>query len=51
MSLNSTSATEDLADVERVLAGDAAAFAGIVRRWQTPLINMAWALLPRPRAG
>jgi RNA polymerase sigma-70 factor (ECF subfamily) len=42
VSLNSTSATEDLADVERVLAGDAAAFAGIVRRWQTPLINMAW---------
>jgi RNA polymerase sigma-70 factor (ECF subfamily) len=25
-----------------VLAGDAAAFAGIVRRWQTPLVNMAW---------
>lgn len=42
MSPNSTSATEDLADVERVLAGDAAAFAGIVRRWQSPLINMAW---------
>jgi RNA polymerase sigma-70 factor (ECF subfamily) len=42
VSPNSTSATEDLADVERVLAGDAAAFAGIVRRWQSPLINMAW---------
>lgn len=42
MSPNSSSATEDLADVERVLAGDAAAFAGIVRRWQTPLVNMAW---------
>jgi len=32
----------DLADVERVMAGDAAAFEGIVRRWQGPLINMAW---------
>jgi len=42
LSPNSSSATEDLADVERVLAGDAAAFAGIVRRWQTPLVNMAW---------
>jgi RNA polymerase sigma-70 factor (ECF subfamily) len=36
------SATEDLADVERVLAGEAAAFEGIVRRWQKPLINMAY---------
>ena len=36
------SATEDLADVNRVLAGDVAAFEGIVRRWQGPLINMAW---------
>jgi len=35
-------ASADLADVERVLAGDAAAFEGIVRRWQGPLINMAW---------
>lgn len=42
MTLNSTSATEDLADVERVLAGDTTAFAGIVRRWQSPLVNMAW---------
>ncbi len=32
----------DLADIERVLAGDAQAFEGIVRRWQGPLINMAW---------
>jgi RNA polymerase sigma-70 factor (ECF subfamily) len=32
----------DLADVTRVLAGDVAAFEGIVRRWQGPLINMAW---------
>jgi RNA polymerase sigma-70 factor, ECF subfamily len=35
-------AAEDLADVERVLAGDAGAFEGIVRRWQGPLVNMAW---------
>jgi RNA polymerase sigma-70 factor (ECF subfamily) len=28
--------------VNRVLAGDIQAFEGIVRRWQAPLINMAW---------
>ena len=38
----STSATEDLADVERVLAGETRSFEGIVRRWQRPLVNMAW---------
>jgi RNA polymerase sigma-70 factor (ECF subfamily) len=32
----------DQADVARVLAGDVQAFEGIVRRWQGPLINMAW---------
>ncbi len=32
----------DLMDVARVLAGDVRAFEGIVRRWQGPLINMAW---------
>jgi RNA polymerase sigma-70 factor (ECF subfamily) len=32
----------DLTDVERVLSGDAGAFEGIVRRWQGPLVNMAW---------
>jgi RNA polymerase sigma-70 factor (ECF subfamily) len=32
----------DSKDVDRVLGGDAAAFEGIVRRWQGPLINMAW---------
>jgi RNA polymerase sigma-70 factor (ECF subfamily) len=42
-----SSATEaqpdiDLADVTRVLAGDVQAFEGIVRRWQGPLVNMAW---------
>ena len=37
-----TSAAEDLADVTRVLAGEVQAFEGIVRRWQGPLVNMAW---------
>lgn len=47
MSTTAKNATENLADpdlasVERVLGGDAAAFEGIVRRWQGPLVNMAW---------
>ena len=33
---------DDLADVERVLRGETAAFEEIVRRWQGPLVNMAW---------
>jgi RNA polymerase sigma-70 factor (ECF subfamily) len=37
-----TGANADLADVDRVLAGDVNAFEGIVRRWQGPLMNMAW---------
>jgi RNA polymerase sigma-70 factor (ECF subfamily) len=37
-----TNAAEDLADVDRVLAGEVQAFEGIVRRWQGPLVNMAW---------
>ena len=32
----------DLVEVERVLAGDSEAFEAIVRRWQGPLVNMAW---------
>src|SRR4051812_37677610 len=32
----------DAVDVFRVLAGDVSAFEGIVRRWQGPLVNMAW---------
>jgi len=40
--IKAVSATEDLADVERVLAGDVSSFEGIVRRWQGPLINMAY---------
>lgn len=42
MSESHASATDDVADVERVLAGEARAFEGIVRRWQGPLLNMAW---------
>jgi RNA polymerase sigma-70 factor, ECF subfamily len=33
---------EDQADVERVQAGDSSAFEGIVRRWQGPLVNLAY---------
>jgi RNA polymerase sigma-70 factor (ECF subfamily) len=39
---SSVSATDDQTDVERVLAGDISAFEGIVRRWQGPLINLAY---------
>lgn len=35
-------ADADSADVARVLGGDLSAFENIVRRWQGPLINMAW---------
>jgi RNA polymerase sigma-70 factor, ECF subfamily len=34
--------SEDEADVANVLAGDIAAFEGIVRRWQSPLVNLAY---------
>jgi RNA polymerase sigma-70 factor (ECF subfamily) len=37
-----SSAELDRAAVRRVLAGDNAAFEEIVRRWQGPIINMAW---------
>jgi RNA polymerase sigma-70 factor (ECF subfamily) len=33
---------DDQADVARVLGGDVGAFEGIVRRWQRPLVNLAW---------
>jgi RNA polymerase sigma-70 factor (ECF subfamily) len=36
------SAGEDQADVDRVLGGDLSAFEGIVRRWQGPLVNLAY---------
>ena len=36
------SASDDQADVERVLAGNISAFEGIVQRWQSPLVNLAY---------
>jgi RNA polymerase sigma-70 factor, ECF subfamily len=36
------SAAEDQADVDQVLAGNLEAFEGIVRRWQGPLVNLAY---------
>ncbi len=36
------SAEEDQRDVERVLEGDISAFEAIVRRWQGPLVNLAY---------
>jgi RNA polymerase sigma-70 factor (ECF subfamily) len=33
---------QDAADVSRVLGGDVEAFAGIVRRWQGPLVTLAF---------
>ena len=42
MIVAANSTADDLADVDRILAGDVQAFAGIVRRWQGPLVNMAW---------
>lgn len=33
---------DDLADVEKVLTGEIGAFENIVRRWQSPLINLAY---------
>jgi len=35
-------AAEDREDVARVLSGETSAFEGIVRRWQAPLINLAY---------
>jgi RNA polymerase sigma-70 factor, ECF subfamily len=35
-------AADDKSDVAEVLAGDTRAFEGIVRRWQSPLINLAY---------
>ncbi|MFZ0633635.1 MAG: sigma-70 family RNA polymerase sigma factor [Acidobacteriaceae bacterium] len=32
----------DEAAIARVLAGDASGFEAIVRRWQTPIVNLAW---------
>ena len=35
-------AGDDREDAARVIAGDTQAFEGIVRRWQSPLINLAY---------
>ena len=35
-------AVDDRQDAARVLAGDPSGFEGIVRRWQSPLINLAY---------
>lgn len=44
-------ASEDEANVERVLAGELDAFDAIVRRWQGPLVNLAFRFChDRPRA-
>jgi RNA polymerase sigma-70 factor (ECF subfamily) len=40
--MGSSDENADLEDVRKVLAGDAEAFAGIVRRWQGPLVNLAY---------
>jgi RNA polymerase sigma-70 factor (ECF subfamily) len=40
--LVSQRAEDDRQDAARVLAGDTRAFEGIVRRWQSPLINFAY---------
>ncbi|MGD0214732.1 MAG: sigma-70 family RNA polymerase sigma factor [Terriglobales bacterium] len=39
---SSVSANDDQTDVERVLSGDIPAFEGLVRRWQGPLVNLAY---------
>lgn len=42
LSATAKNATDDTADVDRVLAGDVQGFEEIVRRWQGPLVNMAF---------
>jgi Sigma-70 region 2 len=39
---SSVGPAEDQAAVEKVLSGDTSAFEGIVRRWQGPLVNLAY---------
>ncbi len=46
--MNSPDADPDRDDVRRVLAGDASAFEGIVRRWQGPLVNLAYRFCRHP---
>src|SRR5512143_2833295 len=40
--MSQASASEDEAAVERVLGGDVSAFESIVRRWQRPLVSLAY---------
>jgi RNA polymerase sigma-70 factor (ECF subfamily) len=42
MERSSVSAAEDQTAVEKILAGDTSAFEDLVRRWQGPLINLAY---------
>jgi RNA polymerase sigma-70 factor (ECF subfamily) len=42
MPMTAAGPDEDADAAGRVLAGDTAAFEGIVRRWQSRLINLAW---------
>jgi len=50
--VESTVEAIDLVDVGCVLSGNTEAFEGIVRRWQGPLVNMAWRYCrDRARAG
>lgn len=42
MQAETNNAAADRADVARVRSGDVEAFAAIVHRWQTPLINLAY---------
>jgi RNA polymerase sigma-70 factor, ECF subfamily len=42
MPMTAAGPDEDADDARRVLAGDTAAFEGIVTRWQSRLINLAW---------
>ena len=42
MSPDQQRGAEDRQDIARVLTGDTSAFEGIVRRWQSPLINLAY---------
>ena len=37
--------------IDRVLGGDPSGFEGLVRRWQRPLVNLAFRFCPRPRSG
>src|SRR5579863_3246782 len=39
---SSVSAADDQVAVEKILSGDTSAFEGIVRRWQGPLVNLAY---------